>query len=59
MAMVNSRSKAVFLFLSFAIWRIRSSNPSQQHLMQETAKNCETKKNRKNFKKKLDTLLRF
>jgi len=35
MAMVNSRSKAVFLFVSFAICRIRSSNPSQQHLMQD------------------------
>jgi len=58
MAMVNSRSKAVFLLLPFATCRIRSSNPSQQHLMQKTAENCETKKNRKN-KKKLDILLRF
>jgi len=27
--------------------------------MQETAENCETKKNEKTIKKKLDTLLRF
>jgi hypothetical protein len=33
-------------------------NPSQQHLMQETAENRETKKTKIN-KKKLDTLLRF
>src|SRR5260370_399915 len=34
MAMANSRSKAVFFVLCFAICRLRSSNPSQPHVMQ-------------------------
>jgi hypothetical protein len=58
MVMVNSRSKAVFVFLSFAICRIRSSNSSQQRLMEEQPKTAKPKKTKK-LKKKLDTVLRF